>query len=326
MKTKKVGINSLETISKIGKGSFAEVSLVREKASNQIFALKSIEKSSIGKKTSEKHIKSERKILKELRESPFIVESVGCFQTQAQVHFVLQYCPGGDLYELLHKRTKFTEDQAKFYVAQLVLAVEHMHSKNVVYRDLKPENILIDQDGYLRVTDFGLSFIKNDVKSSGEICGTPEYLSPEMISGNEYDHMIDWWALGCLLYELLVGVPPFVSDNREELFSLIKFTQPKFPKYLSKKVVNLITQLLCKNPCHRLGVRGASKIKKHAWFKVVNWNFLEEKKYDSPFKPIPDGRYGLSNFNEEFTQSPSGESEVVPETLDILDVLNDPWF
>lgn len=305
------------TISMIGQGSFAKVLLARQNKNKKVYALKVIDKKTIGKKTTKTHVKNEQQILKKLQKCPFVINYKGSFQTQDNLCFVLQYCPGGDLYEFLQKKVKFSEDQAKFFGAQLVLALENMHSRGVIYRDLKPENILLDQDGYLRVTDFGLSFLMQQGKQPRDICGTPEYLSPEMIKEQKYNHMIDWWALGCLLYELLVGVPPFYSDDRDELFSLIKYTEPRFPKYLSKDAVSLISGLLSKKPRQRRGFKGAKDIKGHPWFSVVNWRYLEDRRYDAPFKPIPDGRYGLSNFDSEFT-----DSAFSTDILDIQDFEN----
>ena len=300
-----VNLESFSTVSVIGKGSYAKVLLVRKVNTGEFFAMKILKKSSVEQKKQENHVLTERKILIEMNNCPFMINFYYSFQSDKKLYFVLEYCPGGELFELLSKKRKFAEDQARFYAAQMVLALEFMHAKNIIYRDLKPENVLVDIDGYLKITDFGLSRMNVKEKEARSICGTPEYLAPEIIMKIGYGKSIDWWTLGCIIYEMLVGIPPFYSNNRSELFEKIKFSQPKYPKFLSEETKDLLVRLLSKNPEQRLGTKhGAKEIRNHSWFKIVNWEYLLKKQYDAPFKPKINGDLGLGNFSKEFTEIP----------------------
>lgn len=300
-----VNMESFSTISVIGKGSYAKVLLVRKIKDGKFFAMKILKKRSVEQKKQENHVLTERKILIEMNNCPFMINFYYSFQSEKKLYFVLEYCPGGELFELLSKKRKFAEDQARFYAAQMVMALAFMHEKNIIYRDLKPENVLVDIDGYLKITDFGLSRMNVTEKEARSICGTPEYLAPEIIMKIGYGKSIDWWTLGCIIYEMLVGIPPFYSNNRSELFEKIKFSQPKYPKFLSEETKDLLVRLLSKNPEQRLGTKnGAEEIKSHPWFKIVNWEYLLKKQYDAPFKPKVDRDLGLGNFSKEFTDIP----------------------
>ena len=298
-------MESFTIVSVIGKGSYAKVLLVRKINDGKFFAMKILKKRSVEQKKQENHVLTERKILIEMNNCPFMINFYYSFQSEKKLYFVLEYCPGGELFELLSKKRKFAEDQARFYAAQMVMALEFMHAKNIIYRDLKPENVLVDIDGYLKITDFGLSRMNVTEKEARSICGTPEYLAPEIIMKIGYGKSIDWWTLGCIIYEMLVGIPPFYSNNRSELFEKIKFSQPKYPKFLSEETKDLLVRLLSKNPDQRLGTKhGANEIKAHPWFKIVNWEYLLKKQYEAPFKPKVDGDLGLGNFSDEFTNIP----------------------
>ena len=302
---KAVNLESFKTVSVIGKGTYAKVLLVRKIATGDFYAMKVLKKASVEQKKQENHVLTERKILIEMNVCPFMINFFHSFQSESKLYFVIEYCPGGELFELLQKKRKFAEDQARFYAAQMVLALEFMHAKNIIYRDLKPENVLVDMEGYLKITDFGLSRMNVKEKEARSICGTPEYLAPEIIMKIGYGKSIDWWTLGCIIYEMLVGIPPFYSNNRSELFEKIKFCSPKYPKYLSSETKDLLMKLLSKNPDQRLGtVKGGEEIKSHPWFKIVNWDYLLNKKYDAPFKPKINGDLGLGNFSKEFLEIP----------------------
>ncbi|KAL8447074.1 hypothetical protein Emed_004598 [Eimeria media] len=233
------------------------------------------------------HTRTERAVL-EVISHPFIVQMHFAFQTPRKLYFVLEYCPGGELFFHLQKDRKFTESRARFYAAELLLALEHLHKHNVIYRDLKPENVLLDAEGHVRLTDFGLS--KSgiaDNNSARSICGTPEYIAPEILCQVGHGKAADWWSLGALLYEMLTGLPPFYTSDRQALFSNILGGGLEFPVHLSPVAVDLLRNLLHRDANERLGAgpSDAEEIKMHPFFRSVNWDLLLAKKVKPPFKP-----------------------------------------
>jgi serine/threonine protein kinase len=237
---------------------------------------------------------------------------IGAFQNERKLFFVLQYCPGGELFNVLQNCRRMKEDQARFYVVQLILALEYLHTQDIIYREyshsatchmnsLKPENILIDRDGYVKLADFGLS--KMGMKGSSatySICGTPEYLAPEILFRAGHGKAVDWWTLGVLLYEMLLGVPPFYSQRRDEIFESIKFASLKFPKNdLSKEAISFVEGLLNKNPECRLGcsTKGVQELKSHAWLASVEWERYLRKEVRPPFVPSLSGELDIAYFN-----------------------------
>ena len=306
-----INVNSFYTISVIGKGSYAKVLLVKKKDNGRIYAMKILKKENIELKKQQHHVKAERDILVGLEDCPFIVKLYYTFQTEKKLYFVLEYCPGGEIFSLLQKKRRLSEEQTRFYAAQMVLALEHLHQQDIVYRDLKPENVLIDVNGYIKITDFGLSRMNVKVNEAKTICGTPEYLAPEIVLKLGYGKPVDWWTLGSMIYEMMVGIPPFYTDKRQELFETIKFMTPKFPNYLSSVSKSLIEGLLRKDPSKRLGsLRDAEEIKEHPFFANVNWKLLKEMKYEAFFKPKVNADLGLHNFDPEFTELPISSLEV----------------
>ena len=198
---------------------------------------------------------------------------------------ITEYYIGGNLLNYIING-KFSESKAKFYISNIILGIETLHNYNIIYRDLKAENILIDKDGYPILSDFGISKLKVKEKKSKKICGTLEYMSPEMIKCNGYDKNIDWWSLGILLYELVLGKTPFENKYKEDLKKLITTKVINIPPYLSKELVDLLNKLFAKNPEKRIGFKsGGSEIKLHPWFKDVDWKLLSEKKIVAPFIP-----------------------------------------
>lgn len=244
---------------------------------------------------------------------PFMVQFYYSFQTEKKLYFVLEYCPGGELFTLIQNKSKLSEADTRFYACQIVLALDSLHRKNIIYRDLKPENVLLDKDGYIKFTDFGLSklnVMENDVKS---ICGTPEYLAPEVVAMKQYGKGVDWWTLGCIIFEMITGLPPFYKNNRKELFEGIKYHNPKLPQNISNECKLLISQLLEKDPTKRLGVNGGEEVFKHPWFNGINWNYVMQKRYHSPF-PVKIGpEMGVQNFDKVFTTIDPDSPELTSE-------------
>ena len=302
----KVTINSFSLICVIGKGSYAKVIVARKRDTGKIYALKVIKKSKVEQSRNKDFLTNERSILIDIQH-PFIIKMSYTFQNERKLYFALEYCPGGELFNLLQKKRRFSEAQARFYAVQVLLALEHIHKYDVVYKDLKPENILIDELGYIRLVDFGLA--KRGIKANAGIksdSGTPEYLAPEILFRFEHGKAVDWWTLGAFIYEMLTGLPPFYSADREELFFNIKFKALGYPNFISPCVKDLLERLLQKDPSKRLGSGGedAKAIREHPWFKDVNWEAYLKKEVKAPYSPTLKNELDLSNFDQEFTDIP----------------------
>jgi len=306
---KKASLEDFTLLKVVGKGSFGKVLQVRNRHTGKIYAMKQLKKDHIIKRNQVEHTKTERFVLQHLRHH-YIVGLRFAFQTDKKLFLLLDYCPGGELFFHLGKAGRFTENRARFYCAEITLALEYLHSRDVVYRDLKPENVLLDEDGHVKLTDFGLS--KTNVKgnhSTHSFCGTPEYLAPEILRRAGHGKAADWWSLGALLYEMLTGMPPFYSRDRDRLFDKILHSDLRFPNHFSKNSRAILKELMDRNPRKRLGSKDATDVKKHVFFVGVDWVRLADAEVEPPFKPklITDanGVKGTSNFDPEFTGMPT---------------------
>lgn len=302
-----VGLNDFEILKVIGKGSFGKVFQVKKTGENEIYAMKVLNKSVIKKKNQIEHTKTERNILGKI-DHPFIVGMRYAFQTRDKLYFVLDYCPGGELFYHLGKAKKFTEERSRFYAAEITLALEHLHKLGIVYRDLKPENVLLTEEGHVRLTDFGLSKegISQADRGAQSFCGTPEYLAPEILNRTGHGQAVDWWSLGALLYEMLTGWPPFYSRDQERLFNKIKKSSVDIPPNMSPDTADILQKLLKKDPTKRLGggPTDAEEVKKHPFFKSIDWTKLYQKALPVPFLPEVKSKEDTSQFSAEFTNLP----------------------
>ncbi|KRX07626.1 Protein kinase-like domain [Pseudocohnilembus persalinus] len=305
---KKISIDSFHLLSIIGKGSYAKVALVRKKDNGKIYALKILKKSFIQFRDQKNRVLEERKVLEEA-ENQFVVKMKYAFQNDEKLFFVLEYCPGGELFNIINLADSLNTYQTQFYAAQMVLALEYLHSKNIIYRDLKPENVLIDAQGYIKLTDFGLS--KRNINSNDaakSICGTPEYLAPEILFKEGHGKMVDFWTLGVIIYEMYVGQPPFQitgNQKRESLFEKIKYEPLKYPSKVNGKLKDLLEKLLQKNPSQRLGAKnGFKEVKEHPWFEKFDWQGIQMKKIEAPFKPKLNYETDMKYFPREFLDIP----------------------
>lgn len=307
-------IDSFELLKVIGKGSFGKVMQVRKRDTLRIYALKTIRKSHIVARSEVTHTLAERTVLAKVN-NPFIVPLKFSFQSPEKLYLVLAFVNGGELFHHLQREGKFNELRSRFYAAELLCALEHLHSFNVIYRDLKPENILLDYTGHIALCDFGLCKLNMSEKdTTNTFCGTPEYLAPELLSGHGYTKCVDWWTLGVLLYEMLTGLPPFYDENTNEMYRKILQDPLKFPEEVGSDARSLLTQLLNRDPARRLGVNGAQEIKDHPFFaKHIDWKRLLAKKIQPPFKPAVASAIDTSNFDSEFTAEPPVDS-VVPDS------------
>ncbi|EGR27847.1 protein kinase domain protein [Ichthyophthirius multifiliis] len=314
-----ISINSFYLLSIIGKGSYAKVSLVRKKDDNQIYALKAIKKSLIEAKNQREHVIAERNILQQV-DNQYIIKMKYAFQDKKKLFFALEFCPGGELYTLLSTKKHLNEQQqnlqniiykkiqkrTKFYAAQMVKALQYLHSRNIIYRDLKPENILIDKDGYIKLTDFGLSKMNvTDQQTATSLCGTPEYLAPEILNRQGHGKPADWWTLGNIIYEMITSLPPFYHSNRNILFKNIREMQPQPHERIQGNLKNLLTGLLEKNSNKRLGtIDGAKQIIDHPWFADLRWDLLEKRQIVPPFIPKLDSEIDIRYIDSEFKDLP----------------------
>ena len=280
----------------IGKGGFSNVTAVRKKDTGMLYAIKTMEKDFVINEEKIPQIMTEKEILTHMQH-PFIVTIHWAFQSKKQLHLVLELCPGGELFYHLHNLGRFTEDQAKFYFAEVILALEYLHNLNIIYRDLKPENILLDIDGHIRITDFGLS--KQHIgkyDKSYSICGSPEYMAPEMLSSGEHGPSVDFYTLGALLFELLTGLPPFYDKSRSKMRWKILNEDLEIPNFISNHGKSLLSGLLNRNPEGRLGYNGVEEIKSHSFCKTIDWHQIYNKKIKPPLRP----HLRNSNFDPEY--------------------------
>ncbi|CAK4031951.1 Serine threonine- kinase SCH9 [Lecanosticta acicola] len=306
---KTFGPDDFEILKLIGKGTFGQVFQVRKKDTKRIYAMKVLSKKVIVQKKEIQHTIGERNILVRTAttESPFIVGLKFSFQTAADLYLVTDYMSGGELFWHLQKEGRFVEERAKFYIAELILALRHLHQHDIVYRDLKPENILLDANGHIALCDFGLSkanLSKNDTTNT--FCGTTEYLAPEVLLDEQgYTKMVDFWSLGVLVFEMCCGWSPFYAEDTQQMYKNIAFGKVRFPRdALSAEGRSFVKGLLNRNPSHRLGAKAdAEELMAHPFFSDVDWNALSEKKVAPPFKPKLKGELDTSNFDPEFTNA-----------------------
>ena len=294
---KDINMDDLITVSKLGKGSFGSVNLVKHKITNETYALKIVNKSQVVKTGQQEHIISEKNVMM-LLDSQFIVKLYNTYKDKKNLYFLLEVVLGGELFTVLRARTVFNENTARFYTASVVYAFNYMHKKSIIYRDLKPENLLLDNKGYLKITDFGFAKIIND--RTYTLCGTPDYLAPEVIAGSGHSKAVDWWTLGVLLYEMLASYPPFYHEDPMKTYAKIMYGKIIYPKHFSNDSINIIRSFLMAKPNKRLGIikGGLYKIQQHLWFKKnnFNWELLYQKKLKAPIIPNIKNREDTSNF------------------------------
>lgn len=308
-----VNIADFELLKVLGRGAFGKVMQVKKKDDGKVYAMKILKKQAILSRNQVEHTKAERKILQTLQH-PFLMTLRYAFQSNDKLYLVLDYFQGGELFFHLKSKRRFCEETARLYVAEIAMAFGHLHGSGVIYRDLKPENILLDDGGHVCLTDFGLAKEVSAGEKTETFCGTPEYLAPEIIQGLGHDKAVDWWSLGILLYELTVGIPPFYSQNVNEMYHKIQHGVLRFPPFLSKECKDLIVELLCRDPVKRLGSgEDFQDLKVHPFFAPLDWEKVFNKEIDAPFKPKVTGIEDTSNFDEEFLREPVVDS-VVPQS------------
>ncbi|XP_042213942.1 ribosomal protein S6 kinase alpha-3-like isoform X3 [Homarus americanus] len=307
--------SQFELLKVLGQGSFGKVFLVR-KISGQdtgtLYAMKVLKKATL-KVRDRVRTKMERDILADVNH-PFVVKLHYAFQTEGKLYLILDFLRGGDLFTRLSKEIMFTEEDVKFYLAELALALDHLHSVGVIYRDLKPENILLDADGHISLTDFGLCKEALDDQKAYSFCGTVEYMAPEVVNRRGHNTAADWWSFGVLLFEMLTGALPFQGANRKETMTLILKAKLGMPAYLSPEAQSLLRALFKRNPANRLGAgpEGVEELKRHPFFSSIDWSKLYSKEIEPPFKPAVSKADDTFYFDQEFTTRTPKDSPGVP--------------
>ncbi|CAB3407811.1 unnamed protein product [Caenorhabditis bovis] len=305
-----------ELLKVLGQGSFGKVFLVRKvrgRDAGHVYAMKVLKKATL-KVRDRQRTKLERNILAHISH-PFIVKLHYAFQTEGKLYLILDFLRGGDLFTRLSKEVMFTEDDVKFYLAELTLALEHLHSLGIVYRDLKPENILLDADGHIKVTDFGLSKEAIDSeKKTYSFCGTVEYMAPEVINRKGHSMAADFWSLGVLMFEMLTGHLPFQGSDRNDTMTQILKSKLSMPHFLTHEAQSLLRALFKRNAQNRLGAGpdGIEEIKRHPFFAKINFVKLLNKEIDPPFKPALATIDSTLYFDPEFTKRTPKDSPALP--------------
>ncbi|BES90399.1 unnamed protein product [Nesidiocoris tenuis] len=325
---KKYGVEDFHFIKVLGKGSFGKVMLAEKKGSDEVYAVKVLKKDVIIQDDDVDCTMTEKRILALAAKHPFLTALHSCFQTKERLFFVMEYVNGGDLMFQIQRARKFDEPRARFYAAEVTLALQFLHRHGVVYRDLKLDNILLDNEGHCKLADFGMC--KEgilDGATTTTFCGTPDYIAPEILQELEYGPSVDWWALGVLMYEMMAGQPPFEADNEDDLFESILHDDVLYPVWLSKEAVSILKGFMTKNPSKRLGCvtvhGGEQAIRNHSFFKDMDWEALEARRLKPPFKPKIKSKKDALNFDAEFTKE---EPVLTPINGDVVRSINQEEF
>lgn len=304
----------------------------------QLFAMKILRKTHLVRRRQIERTRTERKVLSVVNH-PFIMKLHYAFQSPDKLYLVLDYCPGGELFFHLSRFRRFPERVARFYAAELLLALGHLHKRGIIYRDLKPENVLLDAEGHVKLGDFGLAKagIQHACEGATSMCGTPEYMAPEVLAQQGHGFCVDYWGLGMLVYEMMTGLPPWYTTDRTRLFRRLRSAPLDIPSYFSPSSANCVTVLLERNPRRRLGVTGIRAAMEHEFFRSISWRALYGRRVEAPIRPCegwspaggsqddarlpdmngdnPDLDAATANFDNTFTRMPV-------ETDDNLDASN----
>ncbi|XP_055318023.1 atypical protein kinase C isoform X7 [Sitodiplosis mosellana] len=310
-------LDDFELIRVIGRGSYAKVLMVELKRTKRIYAMKVIKKALVTDDEDIDWVQTEKHVFETASNHPFLVGLHSCFQTPSRLFFVIEFVRGGDLMFHMQRQRRLPEEHARFYAAEISLALNFLHEKGIIYRDLKLDNVLLDHEGHIKLTDYGMC--KEGIRpgdTTSTFCGTPNYIAPEILRGEDYGFSVDWWALGVLLYEMLAGRSPFdiagASDNPDQntedyLFQVILEKTIRIPRSLSVKAATVLKAFLEKRPLERLGCSRENAfmdIVNHPFFKSIDWESLEQKQITPPFRPRLDSDRDLANFPPEFTDEP----------------------
>ncbi|MBN3283628.1 KPCZ kinase, partial [Polyodon spathula] len=329
-----LGLSDFDLIRVIGRGSYAKVLLVRLKKNEQVYAMKVVKKELVHDDEDIDWVQTEKHVFEQASSNPFLVGLHSCFQTESRLFLVIEYVNGGDLMFHMQRQRKLPEEHARFYAAEICIALNFLHEKGIIYRDLKLDNVLLDYEGHIKLTDYGMC--KEGIRpgdTTSTFCGTPNYIAPEILRGEDYGFSVDWWALGVLMFEMTAGRSPFdiITDNpdmntEEYLFQVILEKPIRIPRSLSVKAASVLKGFLNKDPKERLGCQvqtGFSDIKSHTFFRNIDWDQLEKKQVTPPFKPQSTDDYGLDNFDTQFTNEPV---QLTPDDEDVIKRIDQSEF
>uniref|UniRef100_A0A670Z792 Protein kinase C n=1 Tax=Pseudonaja textilis TaxID=8673 RepID=A0A670Z792_PSETE len=329
-----LGLQDFDLIRVIGRGSYAKVLLVRLKKNDQIYAMKVVKKELVHDDEDIDWVQTEKHVFEQASNNPFLVGLHSCFQTTSRLFLVIEYVNGGDLMFHMQRQRKLPEEHARFYAAEICIALNFLHERGIIYRDLKLDNVLLDTEGHIKLTDYGMckeGLGPGDTTST--FCGTPNYIAPEILRGEEYGFSVDWWALGVLMFEMMAGRSPFdiITDNpdmntEDYLFQVILEKPIRIPRFLSVKASHVLKGFLNKDPKERLGCQpqtGFSEIKSHTFFRSIDWDLLEKKQATPPFQPQITDDYGLDNFDTQFTSEPV---QLTPDDEDVIKRIDQSEF
>lgn len=311
----KYSLGDFHIMRTLGTGSFGRVHLVRSVHNGRYYAIKVLKKQQIIKMKQVEHTNDERRMLK-LVEHPFLIRMWGTFQDSKNLFMVMDYIEGGELFSLLRKSQRFPNPVAKFYAAEVALALEYLHSHDIIYRDLKPENILLDRNGHIKITDFG--FAKEVSTVTWTLCGTPDYIAPEVITSKPYNKSVDWWSLGVLIFEMLAGYTPFYDSTPMKTYEKILSGKVHYPHFFTPDVIDLLSNLMTADLTRRLGnlINGPADIRNHPWFAEVIWEKILAKDIETPYEPPITAGVGDSSLFDHYPE----------EQLDYGSVGEDPYF
>lgn len=303
-------LDDFDTVATVGTGTFGRVHLVKEKTAKHYFALKVMSIPDVIRLKQEQHVHNEKSVLKEVNH-PFLVRLFWTSHDDRFLYMLMEYVPGGELFSYLRNMGRFNNSTGLFYSTEIICAIEYLHSKEIVYRDLKPENILLDREGHIKLTDFG--FAKKLSDRTWTLCGTPEYLAPEVIQSKGHGRAVDWWALGILIFEMLSGFPPFFDDNPFGIYQKILAGKIDFPRHLDLYVKDLIKKLLVVDRTRRLGnmKNGGEDVKRHRWFRSIDWDAVPQRKLKPPIMPKVSHEGDTSNF-EPYPEDDWNKAPPVP--------------
>ncbi|ESO07926.1 hypothetical protein HELRODRAFT_186826 [Helobdella robusta] len=312
-----IGLDDFHLLRVIGRGSYAKVFVVEQKKTKRLYAMKVIKKELVNDDEDIDWVQTEKHVFEVASNHPFLVGLHSCFQSPSRLFFIIEFVNGGDLMYHMQRQRRLPEEHARFYAAEICLALNFLHDKGIIYRDLKLDNVLLDSDGHIKLTDYGMC--KEGLRAgetTSTFCGTPNYIAPEILRGEEYGFSVDWWALGVLMFEMLAGRSPFdivgQTDNPEQntedyLFQVILEKPIRIPRSLSVKAAGVLKGFLNKTPSERLGCSvqyGFQEIQVHSFFKTIDWDQLYSKQIIPPYRPAVQSEMDLEHFDPQFTNEP----------------------